>query len=86
MIVFMGNKNDPMLQFHYPAYAMSKCSNKVIIVDKDIDDTFFATLLEIAKRTGNSLIATENNVNNLWNIFIKTCKGKGETYYIYGAE
>lgn len=86
MIVFMGNKNDPMLQFHYPAYAMSKCSNKVIVVDKDIDDTFFATLLEIAKRTGNTLIAAENDAANLWNIFIKTCKGKGETYYIYGAK
>ena len=86
MIVFMGNNNEPMLQFHYPSYAMSKCSNKVIVVENNIDDTFFATLLEIAKRTGNRLIATENNASNLWKIFMKTCKGKGETYYIYGAK
>ena len=86
MIAFMGNDNDPMLQFHYPSYAMSKCSNKVIVVENNIDDTFFATLLEIAKRTGNRLIATENNASNLWKIFMKTCKGKGETYYIYGAK
>lgn len=86
MIAFMGNDNAPMLQFHYPSYAMSKCTNKVIVVENNIDDTFFATLLEIAKRTGNRLIATENNASNLWDIFMKTCKGKGETYYIYGAK
>lgn len=83
MIAFMGNDGEPMLQFHYPAYAMSKATNKIIVVNCNIDDTMFATLMEIAQQTNNVLIAAENDVNVLWPIFMKNNSGVVETYYVY---
>lgn len=87
MIAYMGNEDRPLLQYDYPLYSMLNYSGKVIVVNEEtLNEIFFATMQEIAIKTKNILIACKNDVDVLWNIFLKYKKEGEETYYIYGGK
>lgn len=82
MIAFM-NITSPFNIILYGSYIMSHYTNKTVVVNENIDENLYNTLLEISLQTGNNLIAAPNDNNVLWDIFSKNNSTNKETYYIF---
>lgn len=74
-------KNYFSLLWHF-GKSMEMVTDHTFIVEDDIDENIYLMLFEMAQKTGNRLIASANENEKIWDIFVKNNRGLNNTYYI----
>ncbi len=85
VVAFLNPAHNYFALYFYLGKAMSLVTDKTFIVEESTDDTVFCTLLEIALKTGNRLIARNNDIDAYWYIYERFRKEKNnnnKTYYV----